>query len=183
MRSPQIHVSATLPSPLPEALAVLLPASGSLPPDITSVLSAAEAAYVGDQQARKAPLIRLVRYGAGILYILPLPDKPTPDLTREAARKLGHQLQALLAPDRVDSLHILGAGIAADLPLALAEGVILSSYHFAPFKTKPEEPAPVRLRQVTVSGASEADALWLASVLDGVFLARDLVNTPFSHQS
>lgn len=183
MRAPQLHASPTLPAPLPTALAILLPADAALPAAVGASLSDAEAAWLAAERTQKTPVIRLNRYDAGTLYVLTVPAKPTPDTTREAVRKLGHQLHGLLAPDRVAHLTISSEGAAADLPLALAEGVVMSAYYFAPFKTKPEDPAPVRLTEVTIAGAAETATRWLAAVLDGVFLARDLVNTPFSHQS
>lgn len=189
MRAPTLVSAPTLPSPLPPAVAVLLNEADALPTALAASLSAAEAEWLAAERAAKQPLVRLVRYGAGHLYVLTVPaakkDKPTtPHLTREAVRKLGHQLNSLLAADRVAALHIIRSDATApDLALALAEGAALSAYHFAPFKTKPETPAPVRLAELTVVGAAEADTRWLAAVLDGVFLARDLVNTPFSHQS
>ncbi len=185
MRALHLATSPTLPSPLPAAVAVLLQPEEALPAHIAEVLIPAEAAWLTDERGRKTPLVRLSRYGQGTLYVLTVPTKPTADLVREAVRRLGHQLQALLLADRAAELHILGSGASADLALALAlaEGVALSAYHFAPYKTKPEDPAPVRLRALTVVGADAAATAWLAAVLDGVFLTRDLVNTPFSHQS
>jgi leucyl aminopeptidase len=166
------------------AVAVLVPADGALPPPLSQALTEPEVEWLAAERALKAPLVRVVRYGEGHMYVLTVPTKPTADLVREAVRKLGHQLQALLLADRVGALHIIGSdSVPTDLPLALAEGLVLSAYHFAPYKTKPEDPKPVRLTEVTLVGAAEADVRWLAAVLDGVFLTRDLVNTPFSHQS
>ncbi|MBC7447299.1 MAG: leucyl aminopeptidase family protein [Hymenobacteraceae bacterium] len=126
-----------------------------------------------------------MRYGHGCLYIVTVPTKPAiPELIREAVRKLGHQLHGLLTTDHVAALHILpDDAVIPSHALALTEGVALSTYTFAPFKTKPADPVLVPLAELTVVGADEDAAQWLVAVLDGVFLARDLVNTPFSHQS
>ncbi len=185
MRAPKLFAAPTLPDVLPTAVAVLLAPDAALPAALAAVLTAAEAQYLTDERARPTPLVRLVRYGAGVVYAVTVPAKPaTPDLTAEAVRKLGHQLHGLLGADRAAALHILRSDdVTADLALALADGVGLSAYHFAPYKTKPEVPAPVRLAEITLIDVAEAEVKWLAAVLDGVFLARDLVNTPFSHQS
>ncbi len=184
MRAPKLFATPTLPTPLPPAVALLVLADDPLPSFLTDLLTSSEVSWLAAERTQKAPLIRLVRYGHGVVYVITISAKPTtPALTREAVRKQGHQLQGLLAADRVSALHVVAGSVGPELALALAEGLALSAYYFAPFKTKPADPAPVHLTELTVVGADPAATHWLAAVLDGVFLARDLVNTPFSHQS
>lgn len=187
MRSPRL-LACALPPTLPSVVAVLLaPGETSLPAAVAGQLAAPERAAIEAELARKTPLTRVPRYATGpdaVLYIIQPPTKATPDLGHEATRKLGHQLQALLAADRAASLLILKSEAATpDSALALAEGAALSAYYFAPYKTKPADPAPIRLTQISIVDA-DADAVnWLSATLDGTFLARDLVNTPFNYQS
>ena len=177
----QLHATASFPA-TPTDLALLLPAGAPFPEAIAGQLTELETAYIAAEQGHKNSLITVNRYRHR-LYIMFVPDKPTPEAVREGVRKLGHQLVQKLAAARVNALHLLGEQVDQALVLALAEGIALSAYHFAPYKTIPPDPQPVRLADVFLIGAATEAVEWLQAVVTGVYLTRDLVNTPFNYQS
>ena len=67
--------------------------------------------------------------------------------------------------------------------LALAEGLALTAYQFEGYKTDEKSKAAPTLRQLTLVGPdlSTEKVAELDGVLQGVYLARDLVNMPYSH--
>ncbi|TGE20170.1 leucyl aminopeptidase family protein [Hymenobacter elongatus] len=176
----QLAHSATLPQ---HATAVfLLPAGAKELPATLQDLQAAARQYVADQLAADAKLIT-VNHFSHQHYFVVVAEKGTADLVAEAVRKSGHQLLAQLKADKVAELFVQDlSGHATDLALALAEGIALSAYEFAGYKTDAKSKEAAKLTRLTVVGeaVSEAELQELHGVLQGVFLARDLINAPLN---
>jgi leucyl aminopeptidase len=115
-------------------------------------------------------------------YFVVLEKKPTPDLTLEALRKAGHQLQGQLKKEKTVEVFIHNLSENAEAALTLAEGLFLSAYEFEGYKTDEKSRKPAALTRITLVGdaASEAQVTELQNVLEGVVFARDLVNAPLN---
>lgn len=123
-------------------------------------------------------LDRLVAIGAGKVS----------NLDDYAWLKLGGTVAASLrkATEVAVVLDVPGATIAGRQAASVAAGIILRSYSFDKYKTKkdkddgknePKKPVKVTIHTADPSAAKKAFAEELA-VIDGVLLARDLVNEP-----
>ncbi|MCC2545158.1 leucyl aminopeptidase [Hymenobacter sp. BT175] len=158
----------------------LLPAgSTTLPAEVADLHEAARQ-YVADQLAASSRLIT-VNHFSHQHYFVVAADKPTPALVAEEMRKSGHQLHALLKAAKVAELFVQDFTGSGALPLA--EGICLSAYQFAGYRTDEKSKAPAVLTKLTVvgEGATPEALKELDGLLQGVFLARDLVNMPLSH--
>jgi leucyl aminopeptidase len=115
-------------------------------------------------------------------YFVVLEKKPTPDLTLEALRKAGHQLQGQLKKEKTAEVFIHNLSENDEAALTLAEGLFLSAYEFEGYKTDEKSRKSAALTRITLVGdaASEAQVTELQNVLEGVVFARDLVNAPLN---
>ncbi len=135
-----------------------------------------ELAYLGKQIADGSKLIHINQYDRQLFVAVPDARK-TGDARREALRKTGHDLYALLKKGAVEKLQLVSEEADAGELLALAEGVVLSSYSFQKYKSEKKGSKLAEIRLIA-KGLTEAAVRELAVVLEGTFLARDLVNEP-----
>ncbi|MBW3128318.1 leucyl aminopeptidase family protein [Hymenobacter profundi] len=160
----------------------ILPAGTTTLPDAAATdLPEAARQYVADQLAADSKLISLNHFTHQHYFVVAA-DKATPALAAEALRKSGHQLHARLKTDKVAALYVqdLTADSAGALPLA--EGIALSAYQFAGYKTDEKSQQAPTLAQLYLTGSAFTTQLVqeLQAVVEGVFLARDLVNAPYN---
>ncbi|UOQ76928.1 leucyl aminopeptidase [Hymenobacter sp. 5516J-16] len=136
--------------------------------------------YVAAQLAAGEKLFGINQYTHRHYYVV-VEQKKTADLTAEALRKAGHQLHARLKTDKVPELFIHDLTGSGALPLA--EGLALTAYQFEGYKTDEKSKKAPDLQLLTlVSAELTAEKVQeLDYVLQGVYLARDLVNMPYSH--
>lgn len=138
-------------------------------------LNPAEKAYCVEQMQMEQDIIALQRLPQR-LFLVRLSAKETPALTAEAMRRKGNRLCTQLQSSEVYVEDVTGQGHA----VALAEGLALGSYQFNRHKTKQNEKAP-KLEKVHLANTDENSIAQLNAGLEGVFLARDLVNEPLNH--
>ena len=126
--------------------------------------------------------------GLGFERLLLFGTGPVEALDRAKAIEVGAALAQAAAARKLAALTVLaeldGDPLAAgELAAALAEGVQLRTYRFDGLKSKPSEaPTLASLALRTVESESIAErAAAQAAVVEGVHLARDLVNQPASH--
>ena len=174
----QLAHAADFPSTA-DTVFILPPGTTELPVLAAADLAEAARRYVAEQLAADNKLIRVNHYSHHHYYVVAA-DKKTPDLTAEALRKSGHQLHALLKADKVRELYVCDLTNAGALPLA--EGLALTAYQFEGYKTdEKSKKAPELTRLTLVSAEITAEQVReLEGVLQGVFLARDLVNAPLN---
>ncbi|MDF7811216.1 leucyl aminopeptidase [Hymenobacter sp. YC55] len=152
-----------------------------LPISAAADLPEAARSYVADQLATESKLIRLNQYSHHHYYIVaPATDKITPHLAAEALRKSGHQLHAQLKADKVRQLYVVD--LTETGALSLAEGLALTAYQFEGYKTDEKSKKAPDLQKLILVGShiTATQVQELAGVLQGVFLARDLVNAPLN---
>lgn len=96
----------------------------------------------------------------------------------EEARKAGSQVLKAAKENRLKDAEIIPAKAVSKQEItAFIEGMILENYEFIKYKSKPES-TPFKSLSVTSDLISPADLTELTHTLEGVFLARDLVNEP-----
>jgi leucyl aminopeptidase len=135
-----------------------------------------EMVYLGKQIAEGSKLIHINQYDRQLFVVVPDANK-TGDARREALRKTGHELYALLKKSVVERLQMVTETANADELLVLAEGVVLSSYSFQKYKSEKKGSKLAEIRLIA-KGLTETAVRELAVVLEATFLARDLVNEP-----
>ena len=163
----QVYLLPHGTSALPEAAAGDLPATAR---------TYAEAALANDQS-----LVHLNHFSHHHYYVV-LAEKPTADQVLEALRRSGHKLHSLLKADEVAEVFIQNLTDQPGAALALAEGLALTAYQFEGYKTDDKSRKAPALTTIHLVGeAATADAVaGLQGLLQGVALARDLVNAPLN---
>ena len=160
----------------------ILPAgTTSLPDAATADLPAAARQYVHDQLAAGSKLVS-VNHFSHQHYFVVAADKAAPELTAEALRRSGHQLHALLKSASVAAAYFVDLTPNGTGALPLAEGVALTAYQFAGYKTDEQARQAPQLAHLYLTGPGYTAQLAqeLHHVLEGVVLARDLVNAPYN---
>ncbi|SHI82520.1 leucyl aminopeptidase [Hymenobacter daecheongensis DSM 21074] len=176
----QLAHAATLPAHADSVF--LLPAGTTQLPAQLADLHEASRKYVTEQLAADSKLITVNHYSHRHYFVV-ASAKGSAHLIAEAMRKSGHQLHALLKADKVTELYVEDLSESADgaLALALAEGIYLSAYEFEGYKTDEKSKKPAALTRVLLTGAASAEAIQeLDYLLQGVCLARDLINAPLN---
>ena len=161
----------------------ILPAgTTTLPAAAAADLPAAARQYVHDQLAADSKLIS-VNHFSHQHYFVVAADKATPELTAEALRRSGHQLHALLKSAAVAAAYLVDLTPNGTGALPLAEGVALTAYQFAGYKTDEQARQAPQLAYLYLTGPGYTAQLAqeLHHVLEGVALARDLVNAPYNY--
>ena len=160
----------------------VLPAgTRELPPSLPTDFSDAARTYVQEQLAADAKFITLNHFSHHH-YIIVATTKATPELVAEDLRKAGHKLHAALKTDKVAELFVQDLTPDGTGALPLAEGVYLTAYQFSGYKTDEKSRQAATLSRLTLTGATlTAEAVQeLEGLLQGVCLARDLVNEPLN---
>ncbi len=119
----------------------------------------------------------------GSVFVRLLKAEKNPAIAQEAARLSGNELLRELRQYKFETVAIHNCCIE-NRALAFIEGLALGSYQFLKYFTQPEKKAKI-LREIRVDAdtATAADINELNALLEATFLARDLVNEPYSHQS
>lgn len=116
-------------------------------------------------------------HGSGVhRFFIPVYDAAGWELS-EKLRKTGARICALLNEYKAETVCVLSDN--AQSALAMAEGIALSNYQFIKYKTDATKKSNT-LKTVSVSakGVKAEDVLLLNTIVESVFIARDLVNEP-----
>lgn len=166
-QSTQVFILPTGTTTLPKA------AAGDLP---TAALQYVEAALANDQK-----LVHLNHFSHHHYFVV-LADKPTTAQVAEQLRRAGHTLHAQLKAEKVVEVFIENLSATANAALLLAEGLALTAYQFEGYKTDEKSRKAPALKEVYLvdKAATTAQIHELDGLLQGVLLARDLVNAPLN---
>ena len=153
----------------------------ALPPAAAGDLPPAARSYVETALADEQKFVVLNHFSHQHYFVV-LEKKPTPALQLEALRKAGHHLQGLLKKEKTPEVFIQNLSDMPEAALALAEGLFLSAYQFAGYKTDEKARAAPLLTTINLVGAAATAAQVgeLQHLLEGVAFARDLVNAPLN---
>jgi leucyl aminopeptidase len=174
-----VHVAA---APAHSSQVFILPhGTTTLPPAAAGDLPAEAAKYVEKALADEQKLVHLNHFSHHHYYVV-LADKPTPERVAEALRRSGHSLHGQLKAEKVSEVFIHNLSDTKDAAQTLAEGLTLTAYQFEGYKTDEKSRKAPALTKIALVGdaATAASMTELDGVLQGVRLARDLVNAPLN---
>ena len=117
----------------------------------------------------------------GAVFVRILKSEKDEAIAREDARLAGNDLLRDLRQYKIDSVTLRNV-CATDRTLPFAEGLALGSYQFLKYFSDPsKKEKPLREIRVENPGDKTADIAELNTLLEAVFLTRDMVNEPQSH--
>ena len=153
----------------------------TLPDAAAGDLSAEARQYVAAALANDQKLVHLNHFSHHHYFVV-LADKPTPAQVAEALRRSGHTLHGLLKAEKTAEAFIQNLSETPNAALLLAEGLALSAYQFEGYKTDEKSRKAPALTHVHLvdKAATAAQIHELDGLLQGVLLARDLVNAPLN---
>jgi leucyl aminopeptidase len=120
-------------------------------------------------QAHKIFLVSVANLAKGKVLTLPA--------QLEKLRRLGHRIAGVVREEKIEHLQIVSTADQPAPVVAVAEGIALSLYSFAKYRSKPE-PAPVLHLGLMAGGLAQAEVNELAQLIKANFVARNLVNEP-----
>ena len=173
------HVAA---APAQSTQVFILPnGTTTLPTGAAGDLPAEAQAYVATALADDQKLVHLNHFSHHHYFVV-LTSKPTPEQVAEALRRSGNALHAQLKKEKVTEVFIHNLSETPDAALLLAEGVALTAYQFEGYKTDEKSRKPATLTTISVvgDGATAATLTELDGLIQGVILARNLVNAPLN---
>ena len=143
-------------------------------------LNEVETAYIR-KQLEENNLVIINRYNELILFV-PGDNSKNKNLFLEQCRKRGNEISAILHKEKICQIDLVVSKVEPDGTFAMAEGLALGSYHFLKYRS-PDSKNTWSLTQISFIGAdvSEDRINQLATLVEAVFIARDLVNEPASH--
>ncbi|GAA4022455.1 hypothetical protein GCM10022409_02740 [Hymenobacter glaciei] len=160
----------------------ILPAGTTTLPDAAAGdLSAAARQYVSAALADDQKLVHLNHFSYHHYFVV-LADKPAAAQVSEQLRRAGHTLHSQLKAEKVAEVFIENHSATPNAALLLAEGLALTAYQFEGYKTDEKSRKAPALKEVYLVGnAAPAEQIHeLDGLLQGVILARDLVNAPLN---
>ncbi len=178
--SPALAHAAAAPA---QSTQVFILANGTtaLPTGVASDLSADARAYVSAALADDQKLVHLNQFSHQHYFVV-LADKPTPEQVAEALRRSGNALHGQLKKEKTAEIFVHNLSETPDAALLLAEGLALTAYQFEGYKTDEKSRKPAALTKISFVGdaATPAALTALDGLLQGVLLARNLVNAPLN---
>ena len=160
----------------------ILPAGTTTLPDAAAGdLSAAARQYVSAALADDQKLVHLNHFSHHHYFVV-LADKPTPAQVAEQLRRTGNTLHGLLKAEKTADVFIQNHSETPNAALLLAEGLALTAYQIEGYKTDEKSRKAPALKELYLVGnaATAAQIHELDGLLQGVMLARDLVNAPLN---
>ena len=128
-----------------------------------------------------AKWIKVTDFRRNLFFVLP-PSNPKKFVVKEQLRKLASEIVPTLKKEQITNLQIVGEQAHESL-LAFSEGLVLTYYEFLEHKTKQKKHKKLKSIEIYSSTIKKESITELNVVCEAVYIARDLVNRPFSHQS
>ena len=137
-----------------------------------------ERTYILEKLNQEQRIIEINRYTSKLL-IAGLPAAKDANSTLEAWRRQGNEVAQWAKNEKIGSVEISPMMDSADNLIAFAEGVLLGSYQFLKYQSKPEK-VKSTLQEIFFAGEQLTDQQLneLTILIKGVYDARDLVNEP-----
>ena len=109
-------------------------------------------------------------------------DKKETHKTNEAIRKAGNAVCGIANRNKIRSIAVLNESGFAGAHFPLTEGIAMSNYQFIKYK-KSEKKDANSLREIKLlqKDADKAEVKKLQTIIEAIYLVRDLVNEPVNH--
>ena len=100
---------------------------------------------------------------------------------KEKARKAAQKICSLVNGEKIEQIQFMPLDVDKQVALAFIEGLMLSNYQFLKYFTKDLEKKQNTLSSLSVvfDTIAQEDLDSLNSIINGVYIARDLVNEPY----
>lgn len=100
---------------------------------------------------------------------------------KEGARKAANKLHTSIVANKIEEVTVIRTLNNKPVAFAFSEGLALSNYQFLKYFTDKKAHS---LKTINLcAGMEDSDAAELQAIIDGTFIARDLVNEPLSYLS
>ncbi len=101
---------------------------------------------------------------------------------KEEARKKAYQLHGILNNEKIEKIIVKNEIFDSQITSAFAESLILSTYSFTKYFTKDADKKNSTVKSIKIydKKITQKDLDKINTITEGVFIARDLVNEPFS---
>ncbi len=142
----------------------------------------AELAYVSERLAGKKNVAILNRLDYVLLFQSLGKEKDPKTIRLENARKAGFEIHSLLLDHEVESVTVINEGVEEEECVAFAEGLALTNYQFLKYVSA-DLARKHALREMFLDdeGLTDDHVQKLESLVQAVYLSRDLVNEPLSY--
>ncbi len=132
--------------------------------------------YVKGKIADQKSIILINQYDRLLLFVAPLGNKQG-HLLREAYRRKGFEIAGIVKAEKLQQIQVTAE--LSDPILDFCEGFLLSLYNFNKYKTEKDNRG-LALSSITACHAAikNKNIKELQAIVEGTFLARDLVNEP-----
>jgi len=125
--------------------------------------------------------VKVTDFKRNLFFVLPS-FEPKQFVSKEKIRKVASEIVPILKKEQITDLQVVGEQ-AAEYLLAFSEGLVLTYYEFLEHKTKKETAQKLQKIALYSSTIKSQDVAELNVLCEAVYIARDLTNRPFSHQS
>lgn len=118
----------------------------------------------------------------GLVMAVIAEKKESPSRTAESLRKSGNKLLATLHKHKLSEVTILNISGISQAALPLAEGMAMGNYQFLHYKKEAEKEKHA-LQKIKIAGSdiTKAETDVLQTVIESIYLVRDLVNMPANY--
>lgn len=140
---------------------------------VDQYLSEDERLLMQRQLELEKQLIHLRRGLKSCFLILPETQSFDDNSNKEYYRNQGFNAFQLVKNESIEELQLIGGSYLIDF----IEGLLLSSYSFDKYKSKPTKPKPF-LKSIEIIGVDKKQVKELKHLVQAVFKTRDLVNEP-----
>ena len=126
-------------------------------------------------------LVIINRYNELLLFV-PVDNSKSRNSFLEQCRKRGNEISELMRMEKISQVDLVVLNVESDVCLALAEGLALGSYQFVKYRS-PDSKFSWSLKQINMvtSEITQKQLDQFTTLIEAVFMARDLVNEPASY--
>ncbi len=143
-------------------------------------LSEAEIIYARQKIEQDKLQLQFNKYDK-IVYLSVIDTQKELYKQKEKARRAAQKICQMINAERLEKIQFLPLGMDKQVELAFLEGLMLSNYQFLKYFTESVDKKKNTLQAIEVISQqlSQEDLDRLKAVVDGVYIARDLVNEPY----
>lgn len=135
--------------------------------------------YINSRFDEGAEMVWINRYDYHIFVVVEKNKAKKGHLRKDNLRKIGSRISDIVEENRISTLTVSDVDCGKELTMALVEGIALAGYKFLRYKNLSERKIfPLVQLNVLSDAVVEQDIKYTASVIEGVFSARNLINDP-----
>ncbi len=140
-----------------------------------------EAAHYLKKELERENKFILINDFKRFVYFVKVNDENKDFQEKERLREIGFEISKHLSANNIEKAVITSLSVPKETVLIFGEGLALSSYRFEKHKSEKSKNLPLSKICFFHEDIHQENAHELANLVQGVFVAKDLVNEPFSH--